>query len=109
MLWSYLCYFYSRIWDLNSGSQLRSIQQDMGINAIYPYCNDTCAVLVTYANIIAQNLQTEEVYYNEYHSSTYGKSSDMSNNKQFFILSNAEAILLFKTEQQKLVSNIYLI
>lgn len=76
----------------------------MAINAVFTYCNDTCAMLVTYASVIAQNLQSEEVYYNEYHSSTYGKSSDMSSNKQFFLVSNAEEVLLFDTAQEKPVS-----
>lgn len=84
-----------RIWDLSSGRQLRCIDCEDTVSMIFPFQNDTCAIFTSYSKLISQNLQTEEIYYNEYHSSSYGESAVMTKDGEHFVMLNEEGVAVF--------------
>lgn len=97
----------SRIWDLMSGFQLRSLEQESSLTAVFSYCNDTCLFIVSYSFVVAQNAQSEVRYYTEYHSSNAsGKSSDMAPNKQHLVMCSDEEIFIFNTSVETPVSRL---
>ena len=89
---------------MESGFEIRSSQLEQAGNAVFSYNNDACAIVVSYANVVALNLQTDEIYYSEYHSASYGKSSDISPDRKHFVVIGGSEVLVFETKDTKLVS-----
>eukprot|EP00111_Clytia_hemisphaerica_P016128 TCONS_00047711-protein len=92
-----------RIWDLESGAQIRSTQLETAAMAVHSYNDDKCALAVSYGSLVAIDLQTDEIYYDEYHTAAYGKSSDISPNRQRLVMCNDEEMFIFNTSDVKLV------
>jgi len=44
-----------------SGFQLRSTQLETAANHVFTYQNDTCAIAASYGELVALDLQTDEV------------------------------------------------
>ena len=64
-------------------------------NLAFPYYNDTCAIIVSMAQLLCIDLVTEEFYFSEYISAGYGQSASVNTDGKYFALSNDTDVMVF--------------
>ena len=84
-----------------TGFQIRSTQLEVSGIKAFTYNQDKCAIVVSYATVTALNLQTDEIYYNEYYSAS---NACMSPDRKHLVAIGQENVKVFDMSDQKPVN-----